>query len=82
MILPYEDLRATGRTLLSKVHLRRLWQREEFPPPGKYGPLTNGWDDEVVDYYNALINVGYDRKTATRMAKARAVAKLQSFDQT
>ena len=79
MILSYEDLRATGRTLHSKVHLRRLWQNGEFVAPGKFGPATNGWDDEIVDYYNALIGAGHDRKTATRLATARAAAKLQAF---
>ena len=79
MILSYQDLRETGRTPLSKVHLRRLWQRGEFPRPGEFGALTRGWDDSVVDFYNALINAGYDRKTATQMATERAVAKLRAF---
>ena len=47
--LTYDDLRSRKGIPYSKNHLRRMWQRGDFPIPVQLSPRCSGWAEETID---------------------------------
>ena len=48
-VLIYPDLKSQKGIPYSRNHLRRLWQRGDFPKPRFLSKRMQGWSEEVID---------------------------------